>query len=95
MCEEIRNYYEIVQDNEQVTRLVNLDNAITERGDWAYWRYGLPDGWELRASSYGVEGITEEDMEIISEVTRLGWHGYLRNRDLELAEYLDEWRPVD
>lgn len=96
MCEEIRNYSELFpDDNERATRLMDIDNAITARADWEYWGYGMPDSWEPRASTYGVEGITEEDMEVISEVARLGWHGYVRTRDLELAAYLDEWRPVD
>lgn len=93
MCEEIRNYYDIVQDNEQVTRLVSLDQAITERGDWEYWATDELENWGVRTNSYGIHGVTEEDMRIISGIAVQGFESYVRSRDAELREYLDRWRP--
>jgi hypothetical protein len=96
MCEEIRNYYEIVHDDEQVARLVRLDNAITELEEWEFWSEGVPEDNETfarRVATYGIPDITRQDMEIISEIARLGWLGFVRSRDLEMAAYLNEMRP--
>lgn len=86
MCEEIRNYGLIVHDNEQISRLNHLDNIITEQGDWEFWANDAVDGWRMRAHSYGVEGVTLEDMQIISAVATLGFDEYLRTRPPQVPE---------
>jgi hypothetical protein len=54
MCEEIRDYRQLFQDNEHVSRLNHLDNVITEHGDWEYWAIEAP----LTAGDSAVESPT-------------------------------------
>ncbi len=95
MCQDIRNYASLF-DNYTADRLSRIDGKVTERCDWEYWSNGLPEENEVfynRVSVYEIADITRAEMEIISEVARLGWFGFVRSRDLEMAAYLDEWRP--
>ena len=96
MCEQHRDYRALFNDDYRADRLALIDQRVTERGDWEYWSTGLPEDNEVfhnRVAPYGVgiPGITREEMEIISEVARLGWFGFVRTRDLEMAAYLNEW----
>jgi hypothetical protein len=83
MCEDIRNYYALF-DNFTADRLSRIDGKVTERGEWETWEDGLPENNETfsaRVSVYEVDNITRSEMEIISEVARLGWNEFVRSRD--------------
>jgi hypothetical protein len=94
MCQDHRNYASLF-DNYTADRLSRIDAKITERGDWEYWSNDLPESNEdfyNRVVVYEIPGITREEMTIMHDVARLGWFGFVRTRDLEMAAYLDEWR---
>jgi hypothetical protein len=95
MCDDIRNYSALF-DNHTADRLSRIDGKITERCEWEYWSEGLPEENEVfyhRVVGYGGAGITRQEMEIISEVARLGWFGFVRVRELEMAAHVEGWRP--
>lgn len=76
MCNEIRNYDLLFEDNERVARLHALDHAVTRECDWEYWSDDVPEGWEYRVRAYGVEGVTLEDVSVIADIARVGWETY-------------------
>lgn len=76
MCNEIRCYDAIFDDNERVARLQALDSAVTRECDWEYWSDDVPDGWEYRVRTYGVDGVTVEDISVIADIARVGWQTY-------------------
>lgn len=82
MCEEIRNYT-LFFDNYSADRLSRIDGKVTERGDWEYWHDGAPEDNETfarRVATYGIADVSRAEMEIISDVARLGWNGFIRAR---------------
>jgi hypothetical protein len=95
MCEEIRDYRRLFQDNERVTRLNHLDNVITEQGDWEYWATEDIDNWRPRANTYGIEGITQEDIQIMSGVAIQGWDEFIRLRDEHIHRTRAQMPEVD
>lgn len=89
MCEEIRNYT-LFFDNYSADRLSRIDSKVTERGDWEYWSDELPESNEVfyhRVAVYDIAGITRSEMEIIHDVARLGWNGFIRHRE----PMIDRW----
>jgi hypothetical protein len=95
MCEEIRDYRRLFQDNERVTRLNHLDNVITEQGDWEYWAIEDIDNWRPRANTYGIEGITQEDIQIMSGIAAQGWDEFVRLRDAHIHRIRAQMPEVD
>jgi hypothetical protein len=97
MCDEIRDYRLITPDNQQATRLEEVDRVITARGDWEFWSIGAPENWRLHANIYGVRNLTSEDMHMISEIADMGWDRFVGSRN-HIQDYLDQWgvpREVD
>jgi hypothetical protein len=89
MCDDIRNY-SMFFDNYTADRLSRIDAKVTEHGDWEYWADDLPASNEVfyyRVLPYNIAGITRHEMEIIHEVARLGWNGFVRARD----PMIDRW----
>ena len=76
MCDEIRLYDALFEDNERVARLRALDDAVTRECDWEYWSDDVPERWDLRVRTYGIEGVTRDDIEVIADIARVGWQTY-------------------
>jgi hypothetical protein len=95
MCEEIRDYRQLFHDNEHISRLNHLDNAITENGDWEFWADGDLESWRLRANAYGIEGITQEDMQIMSGIAAQGWDEFICLRDEHIYRLRAQVPEVD
>jgi hypothetical protein len=77
MCNDIRDYSLVLNDNERIERLQALDRAVTRECDWEFWAESVHEGWEYRVRTYGVEGVTREDIEMIADIAEVGWRQYV------------------